>query len=204
MLQQKVKNLRGTQNKILYLFEILTTCTQCWDRESQSAYQHNCGAGIVKIFFKSSTDTLTLMPVPDQPVKPNPISSKTFKFLLESASNCSPATRAARKIIKKSRSRFTHTRDLISTHSDSEAFYIWSWITNKCSYFPPGFFEAPPNAALPMPPPSTCGKASLQHVIQWRKPTCSWVFTRSEWETVFRQGSKPPVCPSYWLLGPRF
>ena len=35
-------------------------------------------------------------------------------------------TRAARKIVKKTRSRFTHTRDLISTHSDSEAFYISS------------------------------------------------------------------------------
>ena len=40
----------------------------------------------------------------------------------------------------------------------------------------------PPNAALPLPPPSTCGKASLQHVIQWRKPACSWVFGKNEWE----------------------
>ena len=109
-----------------------------------------------------------------------------------------------KKIVKKSRSRFTHTRDLISTHSNSEAFYISSWITNKCSYFPPRFFEAPPNAALPLPPPSTCGKASLQHVIQWRKPTCSWVCGRSDWEAVFRRDSKPPICPSFWRLCPRF
>ena len=103
-------------------------------------------------------------------------------------------SRAAQKIVQK----------IAITHSDSEAFYISSWITNKCSYFPPGFFEAPPNAALPLPPPSTCGKASLQHVIQWRKPACSWVFGRSEWEAVFRRGSKPPICPSFWRLGPRF
>ena len=91
-------------------------------------------------------------------------------------------SRAARKIVIKLRSRFTHTRDLISTHIDSEAFYIASCTTNKCTYFPPGFFEAPPNAALLLPPPSTYGKASLQHVIQWRKPACSWAFGKSEWE----------------------